>query len=253
MSLPCCRLPAARRQQRLAARAQLAAQAAPPAEVDWDSLGFGLSRVGAVRTCLASCVVFAAPCNGISLCCQFLHVLLRPPATPARTLSLPPPPCNGPWRPTSALQHFVCRVAVPQTMWMASCDAVDGKWSSGDLQPYGPLPMYPSAQALNYGQVGTLTHVCNGCRMIAVDMGSCTASHASTSTACWGWLQEAALPPMPACRLHVGGGCRKLRCLSCQHVFGSGAGSTAACVCGMLCAHPACPCYRFARRLCLRA
>lgn len=79
------RLPAARRQQRLAARAQLAAQAAPPAEVDWDSLGFGLSRVGA-------------------------------------------------------------------TMWMASCDATSGKWSTGELQPYGPLPMYPSAQALNYGQ-----------------------------------------------------------------------------------------------------
>ncbi|PRW58452.1 branched-chain amino acid aminotransferase [Chlorella sorokiniana] len=79
------RLPATRWQQRLAARAQLAAQAAPPAEVDWDSLGFGLSRVGA-------------------------------------------------------------------TMWMASCDAVDGKWSTGELQPYGPLPMYPSAQALNYGQ-----------------------------------------------------------------------------------------------------
>ena len=39
-------------------------------------------------------------------------------------------------------------------MWMASCDATNGKWSTGELQPYGPLPMYPSAQALNYGQVG---------------------------------------------------------------------------------------------------
>lgn len=37
-------------------------------------------------------------------------------------------------------------------MWMASCDAATGKWSGGELQPYGPLPVYPSAQALNYGQ-----------------------------------------------------------------------------------------------------
>ncbi|PSC67353.1 branched-chain amino acid aminotransferase [Micractinium conductrix] len=44
------------------------------------------------------------------------------------------------------LQH------VGATMFMASCSAADGKWSAGELQPYGPLPMYPSAQALNYGQ-----------------------------------------------------------------------------------------------------
>jgi branched-chain amino acid aminotransferase len=37
-------------------------------------------------------------------------------------------------------------------MWMATCDAADKQWSKGELQPYGPLPMYPSAQALNYGQ-----------------------------------------------------------------------------------------------------
>lgn len=37
-------------------------------------------------------------------------------------------------------------------MWMATCDAQDKQWSQGELQPYGPLPMYPSAQSLNYGQ-----------------------------------------------------------------------------------------------------
>ena len=37
-------------------------------------------------------------------------------------------------------------------MFLASCSAEDGQWNTGDLQPYGPLPMYPSAQALNYGQ-----------------------------------------------------------------------------------------------------
>jgi len=37
-------------------------------------------------------------------------------------------------------------------MFLASCDAASPNEWSGDLQPYGPLPMYPSAQALNYGQ-----------------------------------------------------------------------------------------------------
>ncbi len=37
-------------------------------------------------------------------------------------------------------------------MWMATCSADGQQWSSGELLPYGPLPMYPSAQALNYGQ-----------------------------------------------------------------------------------------------------
>lgn len=37
-------------------------------------------------------------------------------------------------------------------MFLASCNAQDSKWSAGDLLPYGPLPLYPSAQALNYGQ-----------------------------------------------------------------------------------------------------
>ncbi|EFN59069.1 hypothetical protein CHLNCDRAFT_137805 [Chlorella variabilis] len=41
---------------------------------------------------------------------------------------------------------------VGSTMWMATCSAEDGQWSKGELQPYGPLPMFPSAQALNYGQ-----------------------------------------------------------------------------------------------------
>ncbi|KAL4859535.1 Branched-chain amino acid aminotransferase 2 [Chlorella vulgaris] len=66
-------------------RAQLTAERQPAAEVDWDSLGFGLTRTGS-------------------------------------------------------------------TMWMATCDAQDKQWSNGELQPYGPLPMYPSAQSLNYGQ-----------------------------------------------------------------------------------------------------
>lgn len=35
---------------------------------------------------------------------------------------------------------------------MATCSADSQQWSAGELLPYGPLPMYPSAQALNYGQ-----------------------------------------------------------------------------------------------------
>lgn len=37
-------------------------------------------------------------------------------------------------------------------MFLATYDVQDGTWTQGELQPYGPLPMYPSAQALNYGQ-----------------------------------------------------------------------------------------------------
>lgn len=37
-------------------------------------------------------------------------------------------------------------------MFMATCSADSQQWSAGELLPYGPLPMYPSAQALNYGQ-----------------------------------------------------------------------------------------------------
>jgi branched-chain amino acid aminotransferase len=40
---------------------------------------------------------------------------------------------------------------VGHTMFLATCDAGAQEWSGG-LQPYGPLPIYPSAQALNYGQ-----------------------------------------------------------------------------------------------------
>lgn len=35
---------------------------------------------------------------------------------------------------------------------MATFDTETGEWSEGGVQPYGPLPMYPSAQVLNYGQ-----------------------------------------------------------------------------------------------------
>ncbi len=43
---------------------------------------------------------------------------------------------------------------VGHTMFEASCTMVDGKavWEEGHLVPYGPIPMYPSAQVLNYGQ-----------------------------------------------------------------------------------------------------
>ena len=34
---------------------------------------------------------------------------------------------------------------------MATCDATTATWTGG-LQPYGPMPMFPSAQVLNYGQ-----------------------------------------------------------------------------------------------------
>jgi len=40
---------------------------------------------------------------------------------------------------------------VGSTMFLATCDASGREWGGG-LQPYGPLPVYPSAQALNYGQ-----------------------------------------------------------------------------------------------------
>jgi len=37
-----------------------------------------------------------------------------------------------------------------QSMYIA--EWVDGEWRQGELRPYGPLPMLPSAQVLNYGQ-----------------------------------------------------------------------------------------------------
>lgn len=37
------------------------------------------------------------------------------------------------------------------SMFLATCDAGEQAWRGG-LQPYGPIPMLPSAQVLNYGQ-----------------------------------------------------------------------------------------------------
>ena len=39
----------------------------------------------------------------------------------------------------------------PQSMYIATWTAEKG-WDAGSLQPYGPIPMLPSAQVLNYGQ-----------------------------------------------------------------------------------------------------
>ena len=36
-------------------------------------------------------------------------------------------------------------------MYIATWTAEKG-WDAGSLQPYGPIPMLPSAQVLNYGQ-----------------------------------------------------------------------------------------------------
>lgn len=52
-------------------------------------------------------------------------------------------------QPTLQLQQ---RQAVAPTMWTAQCDLETGTWKVGGLEPYGPLQLYPSAQALNYGQ-----------------------------------------------------------------------------------------------------
>lgn len=43
------------------------------------------------------------------------------------------------------LQH-ACK-----TQFLATCNA-GGEWGEGELAPYGPLHLMPSAQALNYGQ-----------------------------------------------------------------------------------------------------
>lgn len=40
---------------------------------------------------------------------------------------------------------------VAETMYFATSQAGSGSWQ-GSLQPYGPIPLYPSSQALNYGQ-----------------------------------------------------------------------------------------------------
>lgn len=37
-------------------------------------------------------------------------------------------------------------------MFVATYDSQTGEWTEGTLQPYGPLPMSPAAQVLNYGQ-----------------------------------------------------------------------------------------------------
>ena len=77
---------------------------------------------------------------------------------PCGALSLLPPALL--WPPPQLDSLVLLRACAVQTMWMASCDATGGKWSTGELQPYGPLPMYPSAQALNYGQVGEHSRRC---------------------------------------------------------------------------------------------
>ena len=90
--------------------------------------------------CLPACDIQTRRCGGRA-CTRVarLLVLALSPCT-ARSCRAPTPP-----RPAAARRH-------PQTMWMATCSAEDGQWSKGELQPYGPLPMFPSAQALNYGQ-----------------------------------------------------------------------------------------------------
>lgn len=42
--------------------------------------------------------------------------------------------------------------AVAPHMWVAHCDLATQTWTVEGLLPYGPLQLYPSAQALNYGQ-----------------------------------------------------------------------------------------------------
>lgn len=42
-------------------------------------------------------------------------------------------------------------VRAMQTMYTATWTAENG-WTQGQLQPYGPIQMMPSAQVLNYGQ-----------------------------------------------------------------------------------------------------
>ena len=37
-------------------------------------------------------------------------------------------------------------------MYVAATDESTGEWGAGGLQPYGPMQLFPSAQALNYGQ-----------------------------------------------------------------------------------------------------
>ena len=39
-------------------------------------------------------------------------------------------------------------------MYISHCD-LDGKWEKGEMQPFGPLKLSPSAGVLNYGQVCT--------------------------------------------------------------------------------------------------
>lgn len=39
----------------------------------------------------------------------------------------------------------------PQTQFLATYESEEGGWRGG-LQPYGPLSLLPSSQALNYGQ-----------------------------------------------------------------------------------------------------
>lgn len=48
---------------------------------------------------------------------------------------------NGPMSPAAALQ----------TQFLATYDSEEAGWRGGK-QPYGPLSLLPSSQALNYGQ-----------------------------------------------------------------------------------------------------
>jgi hypothetical protein len=89
------------------------------------------------------------------------HAPPPPPAVATRRGRPPPrsrrsahPPAQA-WAPDTTPrppQSPASAPLSPQTMFVATCDAEEGVWKEGSLQPYGPLPLFPSAQVLNYGQ-----------------------------------------------------------------------------------------------------
>lgn len=89
-------------------------------DIDWDNLGFGLDHVGGVSPVVKIYQSAKHNRNDFRL------------------------------RDYGACECSSCLVWILQTMYFATCDAT-GAWN-GTLEPYGPLPIMPSAQVLNYGQ-----------------------------------------------------------------------------------------------------
>ncbi|KAL6773728.1 hypothetical protein ACKKBG_A22230 [Auxenochlorella protothecoides x Auxenochlorella symbiontica] len=113
-----------------------------------------LHQIGCLhRPTLACPSRLQASCNASQRNAAALRATPRPSL--ARTVAKAVTETEAVGAPTSSIDWdnlgFGIQGVAP-SMFVATFDTETGEWSEGGVQPYGPLPMYPSAQVLNYGQ-----------------------------------------------------------------------------------------------------